>query len=232
MSFQDRCEAGTQLARRLASLVQERPLVLGIPRGGAVVAAEVARVLCVPLDLLAVRRLATPEAPHAPLGAIAEQGEPYVAPGAARGLGPRALARLVAREQAMAAEWGRDLRAGRALTDPRGRMVLLVDDGSAKASRAAVAARLVRARGAERLVLALPVVAPAAREALAAECDELVWIDSPPDFLSVGYWYARCANPGDAELCGLLARCRAREAAMRFEERRLQERRLAGGAAG
>lgn len=215
------------MARRLAGLAGERPLVIGIPRGGAVVAAEVARVLRVPLDLLAVRRLATPEAPHVSLGAIAEEGEPYLAPGVGRGPGARALARLVEREQATAAEWGRDLRAGRALTDPEGKTVLLVDDGSANAVRATAAARLLRARGAERLVLALPVVAPAAREALEAECDELVWIDSPPDFLSVGYWYARCANPGDAELCGLLARWRAREAALRFEEAR-----LAGGQAG
>ncbi|HZZ84017.1 MAG TPA: phosphoribosyltransferase family protein [Anaeromyxobacteraceae bacterium] len=221
MSFRDRSEAGRQLARRLAALAQEAPLVVGIPRGGALVAAEVARILRAPLDVVAVRRIAAPHAPHAPLGAVAEEGQPFLIPGAARrhGLGAEALARLVAREQGEAAEWGRDLRDGRELSQARGRPVLLVDDGAAAGARATAAARLLRSLGAERLVLALPVVAPAARDTLERECDELIWLDSPPDFLSVGYWYARCANPGDAELAALLSRWREREAELRSEER-------------
>jgi putative phosphoribosyl transferase len=192
-----------------------RPLVLGLPRGGVPVAAQVARALGAPLDVLIVRKIGHPAAPELGLGAIAEDGaggalEPLFDDEmlAAARLSRGDLADVVRRERAelarRAAVYRGQPRAGGA-ADLAGRLVVVADDGLATGVTARAALRAVRARGAARTVLAVPVAAPPAVAAVQKETDEVVTLVTPRRFRSVGEWYARFGQLTDADVLTLLA---------------------------
>lgn len=212
--FADRRDAGRALAEVLRPHVGDRPgdaLVLGLPRGGVVVAAEVAVALPAPLDVLVVRKLGLPWHPELAMGAIAAVGdvvetvrtEPVLA--AARveesvfdEVRGEELAELRRREAAY--------RGTRPSCRVRDRCVVLVDDGLATGStmRAAVAA--VRRRQPLRILVAVPVGSPATCAALAAEVDDVVCLSAPPHFRAVGQAYANFAPTSDDEVRAALAR--------------------------
>jgi len=189
------------------------PVVFAIPRGGVAVAAGVARALGVPLDVLMVRKIGHPLAPELGLGAIAEDGaggaaEPYFDAGMLGqvGLAPGDLAEVVARERAELARrvavYARPAAAGENL---EGRLVIVVDDGLATGVTARAALRAVRARGAGRAVLAVPVAASVALRAMEKETGEVVTLVTPRRFRSVGEWYADFGQLTDDDVLALLS---------------------------
>jgi putative phosphoribosyl transferase len=209
VSFRDRADAGQQLAARLEHLRGRDVVVLGLPRGGVPVAAEVSRALDAPLDVVVVRKLGVPYRPELAMGAVGEGGVVVRLEEVVRlaGVAEAAFADVERRENA---ELDRRLRHWRSLR-PRvpleGRTAVVVDDGIATGSTARAACAVVRAQGADQVVLASPVCAPDAAAALAEEVDEVVCVASPDRFGSVGRHYTDFRPTTDDEVTDLLRRC-------------------------
>lgn len=201
--WEDRAEAGRELAGALAARgYGGGAVVLGIPRGGVEVAAEVSRILHAPLDIVVVRKVGSPGNPEFAAGAVDPDGN--VIPNPEAGASAAYLAAEGAREHAEALRRIAEYRGGRAEPVLGGRTVIVVDDGIATGLTALSAVRWLRARGAVRVVLAVPVIAPSAERLLAPEVDELVALDVPPGFYAVGVHYARFGQLTDTEVKVLL----------------------------
>ena len=203
--FRDRVEAGRKLGLALAGLRGKDVVVLGLPRGGVPVAAEVANALDAPLDVIVVRKLGVPFQPEVAMGAIGEGG--------ARVLDRRvvSLARVTdddlrtveARERALLDSRLERYRRGRAPLDLTGRTAVIVDDGIATGSTARVACKVARQLGAARVVLAVPVAPERAMDSL-PEADQVLSLVSPRDFEAVGYYYRDFSPTTDEEVVHLL----------------------------
>lgn len=208
MRFTDRGTAGRQLAEAVERLRPDRPVVLGLPRGGVPVAHEVAAALDAPLDVLVVRKLGVPSRPELGFGAIGEDGVRIVNDAVVRaaGVGEDARARVERAERGVLEDRLRRYRRDRPGVPLRGRTAVLVDDGIATGSTALAACRVARAHGAARVVVAVPVAPPEALELLRREADGVVCLSSPERFGSVGQWYDDFAQTPDEEVAELLAR--------------------------
>jgi putative phosphoribosyl transferase len=206
--FRDRVDAGRQLAARLQHLRGPDLVVLGLPRGGVPVAAEVARELDAPLDVVVVRKLGLPQRPELAMGAVGEGGvvvrEDDVLHAAA--VPAATFAEVERREGAELARRLAVLRAVRPAVPLAGRTAVVVDDGIATGSTARAACAVVRAQGAARVVLAAPVVSCDAAEALREEVDELAYVLAPVRFGAVGRHYADFGQTRDDEVVDLLRR--------------------------
>ena len=205
-AFLDRRDAGRRLAERVAALGLEAPIVVALPRGGVPVAFEVARRLGAPLDVVVVRKLGAPGAPEFGVGALGEGGVRLVnaAALAALGITESELEPVVAREQEELRRRLERYRGDRAPISLEGRTVVLVDDGVATGGTAVVGARVLRARGARRIALAVPVGPPELRERVAGVVDEVVQVEAPDDFFAVGQAYERFDQTDDDEVRALL----------------------------
>lgn len=208
--FADRTDAGRRLAAdltsRLADLASD-VVVLGLPRGGVVVAYEVAQALHAPLDVLVVRKLGVPTQPELAMGAVGEEGVLVLDD---RVLGQahvpsHVIEEVAARQREALADLAGHLRPnGRAPLPLAGRTALLVDDGIATGSTARAACRTARARGARRVLLAAPVAPPGVTAALAAEADDVVCLQEPESFSSVSRWYRDFPQTSTDEVRALL----------------------------
>lgn len=204
--FADRRDGG----RRLAAVLRTRSLgdavVLGLPRGGVPVADEVARALGAPLDVLVVRKLGLPSRPEVAMGAIGEEGAEVVNEDVV-GMGRVTAGEFAAVERRERAELDARVRRFRGDRQPlplTGRTALVVDDGIATGATARVACRVARARGAARIVLAVPVGSPRAIRSI-PEADEVVCVEAPPGFMSVGMHYLDFRQTRDDEVAAILA---------------------------
>jgi putative phosphoribosyl transferase len=209
--FRDRADAGRLLAERLSHYAgRDDVLVLGLPRGGVPVAAEVARALGAPLDVFLVRKLGLPGQEELAMGAIASGGARVLNEELVETLGiPEALIDAVAaREEEELRRRERLYRGERPPPEVEGKTVILVDDGLATGSsmRAAVAA-LRRLRPA-RIVVAVPTAPVSTCEELRPEVDELVCARTPQPFDAVGIWYENFNQTTDEEVRRLLAEAR------------------------
>ena len=173
MQFADRRDAGRQLAARLAALAAEQPVIVALPRGGVPVGVEVASALHAPLDILAVRKLGAPGNPELAVGAVAEDGSGVLDQRSAEMLG-MTRAMFDATLQREARELRRRVeryRKGGLRTPLEGRVVIIVDDGLATGLTVLAAIRAVRAAGARRVVVGVPVGARESLQMLADEAD-------------------------------------------------------------
>lgn len=207
MVFDDRRDAGRRLGVLLARFIEERPVVVALPRGGVPVAAEVARAIGAPLDVLAVRKIGAPAEPEYGIGALAEDGTAVLDTASARHLGvtQEELDRIVEREGRRIRRAVDLFRGGRAPADVRGRTVIVVDDGVATGLTDLAAVRALRARGAARIVVAVPVGQAAALDMLRQEADEVVCHTVPRELMGVGHWYQDFSQVSDEDVLALLA---------------------------
>jgi putative phosphoribosyl transferase len=199
--FADRVDAGRQLAERLGHLRGQDVVVLGLPRGGVPVAAEVAAALDAPLDVIVVRKLGVPFQPELAMGAIGEGGvcvfDVDVLTHA--GVDEHDIRRVLEREQVQLEARVARLRRGRVRVDLTGRVAVVVDDGVATGSTARVACSVARQLGAAKVILAVPVgAAQTIRDV--KEADEVVCVSAPSRFAAVGYHYRDFSPTSDDEV--------------------------------
>ncbi|WP_180903832.1 phosphoribosyltransferase [Nonomuraea indica] len=214
--FADRHDAGVRLAERLAGLVTEKNVVvLGLPRGGVAVAFEVAQALGAPLDVIVVRKLGVPFQPELGFGAVGEGGVRVISPGVVRmaHVTEEQIAAAEKRERAEVLARARRFRGDRAPVELAGRTVLIVDDGIATGGTARAACLVARARGAARVILAVPVGAPDTIASLRADADEVICLETPADLWAIGVWYADFTQTTDEQVLALLRRATAARAA-------------------
>jgi predicted phosphoribosyltransferase len=209
--FRNRIDAGRQLAAALAKYAN-RPdvIVLGLPRGGIPVAAEVARALHVPLDVFVVRKLGVPGHEEYAMGAIASGGVRLLdrRTVAAAGLTPAQVERVTAAERAELERRERSYRGDRPFPDLTGKTVILVDDGLAPGASMRAAIEALRQERPARIVVAVPVAAPETCQAFRHVADEIVCAATPEPFYAVGRWYDDFSQTTDQEVHELLASAR------------------------
>jgi putative phosphoribosyl transferase len=208
--WSDRAEAGRSLARRLARRTFERPLVLALPGGGAVLGFEIARALRAPLDVWGVRRIDAPSEPELGVAAVAEGGGLALnrAIIAEVGLAESDLARLVAEAEIDVERRARVLRCGRPPPSLAGCTVLLVDDGVATGGTAQAAAAAVRAQAPLGMILVVGVAPATALSGLLGLVDEVVAGEIALEVYSIGLCYEQFAPVSDEEVIELLERSR------------------------
>lgn len=207
MQFRDRQDAGQRLAARLDFLMgQEDLLVLGIPRGGVVVAVEISMVLHAPLDVFIARKLGAPHNPELAVGAVASSGEVV--------LDEHLISVLKVSQAYLDVEIGRQrveierrLRAYRGIRPPtvlKHKRVVLTDDGVATGATMRAAVQALQAMELASLIVALPVGPPDTIQQLTSMVDRLVCLYTPSDFWSVGGFYSDFSQTPDSEVIQLL----------------------------
>ncbi len=233
LPFRNRRDAGRRLAEHLAQYAG-RPdtIVLGLPRGGIPVAAEVARDLDLPLDAFLVRKLGVPGHEELAMGAIASGGLRVLNDEVVSDLRipPAAIDAVEAMERRELQRRERLYRGGRGPLDLAGKTVILVDDGLATGSTMRAAAEALRLRRPAKIVGAVPVGSPAVCEAMTRFVDEMVCGIAPESFYAVGLWYDDFAPTTDAEVQALLTESSSRGVAE--SSRRLIGVGVAGGSGG
>lgn len=211
--FEDRADAGRKLAERLAGLqlagklmLGARPIVLGLPRGGLPVARLVADRLGAELDVCLVRKLGVPWQPELAFGAIAEGGCQVLDEALVRQckLRPEEIAEMAAAARQEIERRARLYRPGHPPPDVHGRVAVIVDDGVATGSTMLAAIRTLRHQGAERIVVAVPLAARESLVLLRGEADQVVCLDTPEPFYSVGTWYEDFTQVGDEQVRNIL----------------------------
>jgi putative phosphoribosyl transferase len=224
MMFQDRSDAGRQLAAKLQHLKGKKPVVLALPRGGVPVGFEVTRALDAPLDVLLVRKIGVPWQPELALGAVTdgEKPETFI---------DKELAKLLdvsddyvkeetARQVEELERRRRVYCAGRAPLGIAGSTAIVVDDGIATGATMRVALQAARKRDPAHLVLATPVAAADTIDRLRPLADEVVCVETPAGLGAIGFYYTDFHQISDDEVTAILARAAAPEGKAAAEPKR------------
>jgi len=204
--FKDRDEAGMRLAKALKTMDTSNMVLMAIPRGGVVIGAAVAEVLGVSLSVVIPKKIGAPGNEELAIGALVDRKSIFVDKGLQRSLNisdeyiereARKKLEEIARRRAMYGASGD-------LPDLAGKTIVLVDDGLATGSTAIAAARSLRAAGAEKLILAVPVAPKESVAKIEQYVDEVVCLELPPVFYAVGQFYENFEQVSDEQVVELL----------------------------
>jgi putative phosphoribosyl transferase len=208
--FQDRADAGRQLASQLLHLKDRRPVVLALPRGGVPVGFEIAKALAAPLDLVLVRKIGAPWQPELAVAAVVDGEEPQTVKNLDIMLAMGLTDDFVEEEakwQLKEIERRRQIYlGGRARVDVKGRTAILVDDGIATGATARAALKAVRRTAPTQLVLAVAVAPPETLDMLRQEADEIICLSAPAYFGAISVFYSDFHQVGDEEVADILSR--------------------------
>jgi putative phosphoribosyl transferase len=212
--FADRQDAGRRLADRLTGYASLKPVVVAMPRGGVLVAAEVAERLDAPLDVVVVRKIGTPWQPELGVGALAEGDVLLLDQGMIEEIGiPRSsLEPVITRERGELARRVERYRGDRPPIPLDGRVAILVDDGLATGSTARAAIEALRRRGAERVILAVPVAPRDRIEPMLETADEVIAVEQPTWLGAIGEAYDDFTQASDEDVMQSLELAASRQA--------------------
>jgi putative phosphoribosyl transferase len=204
--FRNREDAGKKLAGALKEFIGKDVVVLGIPRGGVVVANEVAKALGAPLDIVVTRKIEAPGEPEYALGAVTQEGEVIMDRQAAESLGasPAYLDDQIRKKKEEVRERMERLRGDKPYPLLEGKIVVIVDDGIATGSSVSAAVMSVRRRKPKEVVVAVPVAPADAVEMLAEEGARVVCLETPGPFLAIGEFYGDFDQVEDSEVKRIL----------------------------
>ena len=205
MIYKDRSAAAAVLADSLRDYAGRKDtVVIALPRGGLALGRVVADRLGLPLDIVVPRKIGLPGNPEYAIGALAESGEPVWNEEARASADEKEVAAAVKEETAEARRRLKLYRAGLPPRVLRGKTVIVVDDGIATGLTMSAALKTIRAAGAARVVVAVPVAPTEAKDRLRQEADESVVLDTPAGFMAVGAYYDDFPQVSDAEAIRLL----------------------------
>ena len=205
--FKDRVQAGRLLAEALKKYADDpQAVVLGLPRGGVVPAFEVAQLLHLPLDVIIVRKIGAPFEPELALGALTEDGNILFNRDVMAMLGlVRHDVQDIVDEKLKEAEQRRVLfRAGNKPLDLSGKTAIIIDDGVATGATLRVAVTAAKKRGAERIVVALPIAPAGFKSEIEPEADEVIVLHESEVFPGVSYFYDNFLQVEDQDVVHLL----------------------------
>jgi putative phosphoribosyl transferase len=207
--FRDRTQAGAALAAALPEL-RKKPnvVVVGLARGGVVVAAELARLLELPMDVLCIRKVPMPSYPDLAMGAVAPMGERFTNRRVASTISREELDRAYDEATAAARAMDERLRGGEPMM-LIGRAAVIVDDGAATGASIRAAMAAVRNAGARQIMVALPVLPRPQAERLSRECDRLIALRDPQRFTAVSQFYDDFDAVAEDQILRLLATARS-----------------------
>jgi len=203
VKFASRQDAGRRLAEFLRKRGISADLVLGLPRGGVVIAAEIARELKLPLDVLVVRKIGHPMQREFAVGALAEPGIVFLHEESHNPFIEAALDNVVAEEKKRLNDYGQKFHLF-GMPSLEGKNVLLVDDGLATGATAEVAALSARQRKARRIIVTAPVASTDAVVRLRRVANDVEVLEVDADFQAVGQYYSEFSETTDAEVIALL----------------------------
>jgi len=210
MLFQDRSDAGRKLANALGKYKDRHPVILALPRGGVLVAAEVAQSLDASLDLVLVRKVGVPNQPELAMGAVVDGAEPIVVQNEdvieLADVSKQEFDEVCREELAEIDRRRAHYLAGRDRTEIKGQVTIIIDDGIATGATMRAAVMALRKQGPEELVLAIPVAALESVERLHSEVDAVVCLETLIEFGAIGYYYRDFRQIGDDEVIATLKR--------------------------
>ena len=201
--FDDRTEAARLLAEALRPLGLQQPLVLGIPRGGVILADVIARELGGSMDVALARKIGAPGNPEYAIGAVNESGEVFLQPYAEQMADESYIKAEIGRQMQVIRQRRRDYRSVRPKEPLKGRDVVLVDDGIATGSTMEASLTAVLAEEPNRVVIAVPVAPPDTVERLRRRA-EVVALSTPPGFVAVGAYYRNFPQVSDEDVVEIL----------------------------
>ena len=215
--FENRTDAGRQLAEALLKYKSRHPVVLALPRGGVPVAAEVAAALDAPLDLLLVRKIGLPSQPELAMGAVADGEEPTIIRNSdvieLSGVSKEEFDAVCNEERAEIERRRKRYLGDRARSEVTGRLTIIIDDGIATGATTLAAIRAVRMRKPKELVLAIPVAPLDTIKRLHPEVDGIICLDTPEELGAIGYFYRDFHQISDDEVIATLKRFPANRSA-------------------
>ncbi len=210
MPFENRTQAGRQLAQALGQYKDQQPVVLALPRGGVPVAAQVAEALNAPLDLILVRKIGVPTQPELAMGAVVDGAKPLIVRNEdvieLAGISDQEFKKVCDEELAEIERRRERYLGGRARAEVGGKTAIVIDDGVATGATTRAALRATRQHKPKKLVLAVPVAPTESLEAMREEADDVVCLEDHEMFGAIGYYYADFRQTSDQEVIDTLAR--------------------------
>lgn len=205
MIFDDRVHAGKELSKQLKAFAGRADVLLyALPRGGVVVGAEVAKALKLPLDVIVTRKIGSPSNEEYAIGALSETGESVWNEAERAANDAAEVDKIIGQEQKEAARRIKTYRKGRSLPDFSGKTVILIDDGVATGLTIRAAVEAARHQHAKKIVIAVPHGAKDTMKLLRREVDEIVCLEEPEFYGSVGQYYGTFPQTSDEEVLKIL----------------------------